>query len=357
MSFTGEPPMRPESKSRRLLSITQAKAKMYEYEVPEQYHIRITRNPANLFPLAVGLLGDLAARANSQDVDENYQNDLRENLHFSAQFFDNFLHSHLEEELDPYLLLLGAASYYLRDLPGSSLVLAKRLGETCPDLGCLGLEDLLLWLLQGDFSTYFDGSDGLYGKHIDGISKWMAHYFGHGSEQDRLFEVAMSLRRIAYNVGTPRQLLFADVIFAIVKKRFENSTWYSLPRYSDLSADHWRDILQKETFIRELWPAQHLLGEHSVFRGKSAVVQMPTSAGKTKATEIIIRSAFLASRTSLAVIVAPFRALCHEIRNSLTESFRNESTRVEELSDVLQVDFEIMGLWDFAGRTLVRCHI
>lgn len=241
-------------------------------------------------------------------------------------------------------MLLGSASYYLRDFPGSSLVLAKRLGETYADLGCLGLEKLLLWLLQSNLSTYFENSDGPYGKHIDGVSRWMVHYFRHGSDQDEFFEHASNLRRIAYDVGTPRQLLFADVSYAIVKKRFENSTWHCLPQYSGLSVDQWKPALQKETFIRELWPGQHLLGKQSVFKGKSAVVQMPTSAGKTKAIELIIRSAFLAGRTSLVVIVAPFRALCHEIRNDLVETFRNESININELSDVLQVDFNLRRL-------------
>ncbi len=129
--------MKPESASQRLLSVTRSKAKMYEYDVPEGDHITIYRDPGNLFPLAVGMLGDLAAQTNWEDADENNQDELKENLQFSAQFFDNYLQSHLQEELDPYLLLLGSASYYLRDLPGSSLVLAKVLGETYPDLGCL----------------------------------------------------------------------------------------------------------------------------------------------------------------------------------------------------------------------------
>jgi superfamily II DNA/RNA helicase len=71
---------------------------------------------------------------------------------------------------------------------------------------------------------------------------------------------------------------------------------------------------------------------------------MPTSAGKTKATELILRSAFLAERVSLAIIIAPFRALCHEIKNSLLEAFHNEPTKVDELSDALQTDFEIAEL-------------
>ncbi|MDY7046702.1 DEAD/DEAH box helicase [Virgibacillus sp. M23] len=83
------------------------------------------------------------------------------------------------------------------------------------------------------------------------------------------------------------------------------------------------------------------MGKHGIFRGESGIVQMPTSAGKTKATEFIIRSAFLSDRTSLTVVVAPFRALCNEISNSLKDTFRNEPVNIDELSDVMQTDFEI----------------
>ncbi len=336
--------MRPERRSQLLLAVTRSKAKMFEYGVPEEHHIKIPQDPAKLLTLAIGLLGDLAARTNSEDVEESYLNELRENLQFSARFFDAYLQSRLKEELNPYLLLLGAASYYLCDLPGSSLVLAKHIGKDCPDLDCLGLEDLLLWLLQADLSTYSKRAEGIYGEYSETISQWLIRFFENGSGQDNLFETAARLRKTAYDNGTPRQLLFADIIFAVVKKRFENSTWHCLPKYSGLYTDQWLHALQKYNFIRELWPAQHLLGKHGVFRGRSAIVQMPTSAGKTKATEIIIRSAFLANRTSLAIIVTPFRALCHEIKNSFIEAFHNESVNVDELSDVLQADFEITEL-------------
>ena len=117
-----------------------------------------------------------------------------------------------------------------------------------------------------------------------------------------------------------------------------------MPSYSGLPRDKWLHALQKDSFIKELWPAQHLLGQANVLKGESAIVQMPTSAGKTKATELILRSAFLAERVSLAIIIAPFRALCHEIKNSLVEAFHNEPIKVDELSDALQTDFEIAEL-------------
>lgn len=333
--------MKPDIRANNLLSITRSKAKMYEFQVPENYHIAIPRDPARLFALSLGLLGDYSAIYWRNGNNGGALTELKQNLQFSARFFDAYKLSHLNENLHPYLILVGSATYYLCDLPGSSRVLSKDLVGDCPDMDCEGLEDMLLWLLQADYSSYFDGSEGIYGPSIDNISRLIIDYFDKGVDQTEILSHADNLRNIAYINGTPRQLLFADIISAIVKKRIENSTWYSLPQYSDLPTNLWSRVLEKESFVRELWPAQHLLGIHGVFKGKSAIVQMPTSAGKTKAIEIVIRSAFIAGRASLAVIVAPYRALCHEINGSLISSFAGDDTTVNELSDVLQKDYDI----------------
>ena len=336
--------MRPEQRSQLLLGVTRSKAKMLEYGIPEEHHIKITQDPAKLFTISIGLLGDLAAAINREEPDPGSLSELKSNLLFSAHFFDSYLQSKLNETLDPYLVLLGSASYYLCDLPGSASVLAKRIDGDCPDLYSDGLEDLLLWLLQAHLGTYFDGAEGLFGGFIDGISKWILQFFENGTGEENLLDLATKLRETAYEFGTPRQLLFGDVIAAVLRKKLENSVWKALPSYSGLSRDKWLHALQKESFIKELWPAQHLLGKANVLKGESAIVQMPTSAGKTKAAELMLRSAFLADRIALAIIIAPFRALCHEIKNSLVEAFHNEPTKVDELSDALQTDFEITEL-------------
>ena len=141
--------MRPEFNSRRLLGITRSKAKMYEYHVPEEEHIAIPRDPARLFSLAIGLLGDLSVLSRIAPEDHDEIDELRENLTFSARFFDAYLSSRLNGELDPYLLLLGSSAYYLCGLPGSAAVLAGRLGRACPDIDGGGLEGILHRLLIG----------------------------------------------------------------------------------------------------------------------------------------------------------------------------------------------------------------
>jgi hypothetical protein len=59
--------MKPEQRSQTLLGITRSKAKMFEYDVPSRYHIKVPQDPARLFTLSIGLLGELAARS-SEDV-------------------------------------------------------------------------------------------------------------------------------------------------------------------------------------------------------------------------------------------------------------------------------------------------
>ncbi len=344
-NFTGGQLMKPEERSQQLLSITQSKAKMYEYGAPSEFHIEVPLDPApaRLFTLTIGLLGDISAQICSGDPDESKVQALKESLTFSARFFDSYLQSRLNPDVDPYLLVLGSAAYYLCDLPGSSKLLIQQLNGAFEDVEGVGLENLLIWVLNSNFedATGNNEIDEKYKEKLIGVKLWLRRYFETGVGDDAYTELANDLRRIVYANGSPRQLLYVDVVFAVIKRKIENSTWFRLPRYSGLGVDQWSETLRKASFVQELWPAQQLIGEQGVFRGKSAIIQMPTSAGKTRAVEIIIRSAFFSNRTSLAIIVAPFRALCHEIRESLTSAFRGENVFINELSDVLQEDFSI----------------
>ncbi len=333
--------MKPERNSYRLLNITRSKAKMYEYDVPLEYHIEIRRDPTNLLTLAVGLLGDLAAQINSTENIELLDED---NIQFSARFFDAYFQSRLNTQLNNYILLMGAVSYYLCDLPGSSIVLTSTIEKKSLELDTMGLDDLLLYILRLEVDDNMNEVDlptnDISSQLIKNLLNVFFAYYNDGMLKDELFSSVKQLRDFCYQNGTSRQLLLADLAGAIIRKRYENSVWSCLPQYSEISVDVWRSVLKKPSFVTELWPAQHLLGKGKVFAGKSAVVQMPTSAGKTKAVEIIIRSGFLSNRASTAVIVAPFRALCHEIGANLKTVFSGENVLIDEFSDVLQADIQ-----------------
>ncbi len=340
--------MKPEEKSRKLLGITRSKAKMHEYHIAVEDHIQIYEDPAKLFILTVGMLGDIAASLNRGTLAEEDYQAFQEGAIFTAEFFDAYENSKLNDLFDPYTQLLGATSFYLANLPGSAFVLAKRF--TSEELFGEGIENLLVWLLRGDYQSDFGDSEGQIGFSLNDCFVAAQKFFITGESSEDVFRTFNALRNFSYEYGSPRQLLLADAVVAVIRLKYKNSSWYSLPLYSDYEKSHWMDMLGKEGSIKELWPAQHLLGKANVFRGVSAVVQMPTSSGKTKAVELILRSTFF-ERGSLAVIVAPFRALCHEIRDDLSYTFDNENIDVEELTDAMIGDFEITKF--FGGKKIV----
>lgn len=331
--------MKPEFNSRRLFGITRSKGKMYELGLPEASHIAVPSNsePQELFILTIGTLGDIAANLNETDnVDNRLTPDMTQELGFSASFFDAFLESRFSEVIARDVTIMAAAAYYLGGRPGSSLVLARRIEKYVDDLA---VDKLLLWVLQGKWLEYPADHHPLFDDLLAQVAIFLTFHFHDGSGLDELKSSLIELRHRAYESASSRELLFIDIISAIVRMRLAASAWTTLPRFTQIPAERWAHVIRRPEFPKELWPSQVLIGQAGLFSGASGVIQMPTSAGKTRSVEIILRSGFLSGRTKLAVVVAPFRALCHEIGSSLRNSFRQDDIKVNELSDALQLDF------------------
>lgn len=342
--------MRPEFNSRRLFGITRSKGKMYELGLPENSHIEIPENsePQELFLLTVGTLGDVAVMlCNAENIDISLAQSTLDELAFSASFFDAFLESRFDQSITLDTTLLAASAYYIARRPGSSLVLSRRI-ETIPQETFV--DNLLHWVLAARWETYPSyNSHKFYGELLSDVTRLLAYHFYDGSNLIELTAVLNSLRKKAYEDGSPRELLFIDIISAIVRMRLAASAWTTLPNFSGVAVNQWVSAIRRPDFPKELWPSQIRIGEAGLFSGESGIIQMPTSAGKTRSVEIILRSGFLSGRTKLAVVVAPFRALCHEIATSLRHAFKEDDVRVNELSDALQLDF-MLEIAEFLGN-------
>ena len=331
--------MRPEFNSRRLFGITRSKGKMFELGLPEALHIAVPVNsePQELFMLTVGTLGDAAATlSDAENIDVPLPPPTVEDLGFSASFFDAFLESRFQDSIARDTTLLAASAYYLARRPGSSLVLARRLAETTEDAP---VDKLLHWTLQSRWANFPNDAHPLFGDALGNVARLLAFHFHDGSNLDELTTALSALRRRAYEGASSRELLFIDIIAAIIRMRVAASSWTTLPGFTGIAAERWATAIRRPEFPKELWPSQMLLGRAGLFSGASGIVQMPTSAGKTRSVEIVLRSGFLSGRTRLAVVVAPFRALCHEIGTSLRHAFREDDVKVNELSDAMQLDF------------------
>ncbi|MBB5341986.1 DEAD/DEAH box helicase [Tunturiibacter gelidoferens] len=339
--------MKPERASRRLDGIAHARARMFEFNVPEGLANLDTAgsDPAELLSLVVGILGDEAARIADLEMEgEGSLGRIIPNEPFALRFAAAFLHAYVSsrygESLATELLLLSAAGYYLCDLAGSAGVLVREAALSGPPLD--HWDALLRWLLTADRVLPPELTESIYSEAQNAVADALQTYFTDGARREDVIASATALRHTAYSRGTPRDLLYADLVAAVARKRLRNAARHVLPPYSGLEPDLWTDVLAKPSFLRELWPSQHVFGERGILQGRSAVIQMPTSAGKTRGIELIIRSAFFSERAKLAVVVAPFRALCTEITGALRAAFKSENVQLNELSDALLVDYSAL---------------
>jgi hypothetical protein len=173
----------------------------------------------------------------------------------------------------------------------------------------------------------------------------LTRHFGLEADvEGEIRAMCAELRASVYDNGSAREVVYADIVTALCARKLENAARTILPPASGLPLASWAEALRKPRFPKELWPAQRRIAEAGLLGGSSGVVQMPTSAGKTRATELIIRSVFLSGRSNLAVIVAPFRSLCHDVRSDLVGAFAGEDIALDEVSDSFLLDVDIAGV-------------
>lgn len=347
--------MRPKATALTILSTARARAKMHEFRVEPANFNALPRDPSILFSLAIGILGDVAAAVADtledtaaapaefpqplgwSEPDEDPQDVLR----FASTFFDAYLNAQLDADLDTEFSLLCAAAYYIAGNVGSATVIIRHMAA--PDLDLAGgLGHLVYSILKNSFIP--NEAPHAHRAMTHKLLSAMSDYFNFDAEAGGIADMCRTLREYFHRSGSSRELLYADIASALCALKLRNAARTILPTASGLESSVWHSALAKLHFPVELWPAQQRIADAGVFAGRSVVIQMPTSAGKTRATEIIIRSAFLSGRAHLAVIVAPYRSLCHDIRGDLVTAFAGENVRLDEASDAYQFDLALDAL-------------
>ncbi len=356
--------MKPEAIARRILSTTRATAKLHEFRVPQEDFIELPRDPSMLFALAVGLLGDVSATIASQtqevtdvpipEVDpippnwDDSDPSPPEALHFASLFFDAYLNSRLDDTITTEFSLLCASAYYLGGNVGSAAVITRQI--EAPELELAGGLGRLVYSILGNNYHAISG-DHVRSELTADLLTALGGFITFQNGSEAVTSRCATLRHRCYANGSPRELLYCDIAVALSLHKLRNSARALLPKTTLLEAEAWRPALGKPHFPVELWPAQQRIAAAGLLQGRSAVIQMPTSAGKTRATELIIRAAFLSQRASLAVIVAPYRSLCHDIRGDLANAFAGEPISLDEASDSYQFDLGLDEL--FAQQTVL----
>ena len=323
-----------KNKSKYYLKKIRAKAKMYEYKVPESIHIEVEKQVKDLILLCIGIVGDVASEIiDITDPPIELSDERKDELYFAARYFDSYFQSKLGKKMNPYYVLMGAVTYYFCDMNGSSKVMMGNLSELNDfQFSAGGLENIVIWLLDNNYKFDINTVDKKYINIVENIIEYHDIFF----DCEDLVEIDFnSIKSYLYQVGSDREILFTEIILAILKKKTYNSCIKLMPLYSGINLTAWIETFKNNMMIREMWASQILLGKDGIFKGKSGVIQMPTSSGKTTSVALTVQAAFLAQRTSVVIIVVPFRALCKEIVFDMESFFSfDESISVTEFSDI-----------------------
>lgn len=344
MLFIRKQLMKPSARGETAAAITRAKGKMFEYRVPLEEHIAIPKEIIleQQFSPAIATLGDYAAEYICKYLGvEPWTATATDELKFYSRTLAAYAETRRADELSPEIILLSAAGYYLAGMPGNSRVMLRRISNFAEPSFSVSLNALRRMLDKPWDDAPHTDTHAAYKI----CSHTRSCLSGNISFQSLLAHIK-EYRAASYESAPATDLLATDLLCATAICRVENSARYGLPDYSGVSADLWEPYLVKSGSLKELWPSQRLLGDAGVYSGKSAIVQMPTSAGKTKAIELVIRSSFISKRTRLAIIVAPYRALCQEITNALTQEFEEDSYTINQLTDSIQPEY-LEGFFEF----------
>lgn len=331
-----------------MLKYQKAKAKLVEYDIPNEAYPKFPLNSNELSYPVVYILSRYA-----ESVIENSAVDREEfspYLGVASQYFDAAVGAKDRTAYDIDFLLSGAAAYFLSDNFGSAKVLCSEYFER-NDLDATTPQKIM-----GNFLGYLLLNRELHINNETPTGKKLCcsllAYYTSGKKPEEIQNILLEYRKEVYAHDNPMEIYFVDILYAVVIVALSRSAWSLLPRYSGLDLSLWSDYLKSQNAPRMLWPAQQLIGEKGILSGQSGIVQLPTGVGKTKSIELIIRSSFASNRATTAIIVAPLRALCNEIANDMISAFGDEAL-VNQFSDVLEDDFSLEIFLDLKPKVLI----
>ena len=333
-------------KSLYFSKLVRSKAKMIEFDIPLESHIPISEDAQKSFLGALAITADTARKYFEDYINhKSFDSQLKNQFHNVAEYFDALLVSGLgnSAEYQDYIAILGTTAYYLGDYNGSSRVMVNYILDDMQLLEeSITLVKVFIDVITDKLFLNHTPIEGKYSSELNTLVESYKNYIL--SKTEFSIDIYRDLQDKVYRNGSDFSVIIVNCLLAVVCKKIDSSSTKLLPEFSGLDFSLWQDYIQSTGSIKELWPSQIELGRKGMFSGKSGIVQMPTSSGKTASINLTLRSAFYSNRIDNALIVAPFRALCREIYRDINAHFVDENNViVSEVFDLPEIsqDFSI----------------
>ena len=168
-----------ERTSKYYLKKVRAKAKMYEYGVPENIHIKVEEQANDLILLSIGVVGDISNEIwNMKQAPIILSKEKEEELYFVSRFFDAYFQSEMSIDLNSYYILMGAVTYYFCNMNGSSKVMMSIMHNLNNfEFSASGLENVIIWLLDGNYKFDVSSIDEKYKSYIIRLINYHNRFF------------------------------------------------------------------------------------------------------------------------------------------------------------------------------------
>jgi len=187
--------------------------------------------------------------------------------------------------------------------------------------------------------------------HLHNGMKGLGDYCLFGDEKyfQSVTDEAAKSTTLFSNYGDVRNSVIMSVLNTSLTMFHERSTWSTIRMYGDVEDPVWKRYLRilaqgpgirgSGSSVVEFWESQlHALEKGLITGNKSFIIQMPTSAGKTRVAEIAILDALIKNRNKKCVYVAPFRALATEIERTFAQTLGEVGYRISSVLGTFETD-------------------
>lgn len=320
------------SKVQYILREAKSRAKQKEFNIDIEDYPKYITDSRDLDYSAVYALSKYVEAIIKKQ--ENNISEFYKDLDVVSQYFNAATNIVREHDYSIDYLLSGASTYFLLDDFGSAKALLDQLLDR--DLENDGRRVLFAVL----YAMYNRDNNKNIPQYDRAIYKEFLTFLDTGNNIENIYDKVKEYISFLLCQQDDLGVYYSQILYAIIEKADNNSSWRLLPIYSNLSIDIWFPFLQQPYAPKILWTAQRLVGEAGLLKGKNGIIQLPTGVGKTKSIELIIRSSFLNNRTNSVIIISPLRALCSEIKADMYKAFGKE-IKINQLSDALQEDYAV----------------
>lgn len=320
------------SKVQYILREAKSRAKQKEFNIDIEDYPKYITDSRDLDYSAVYALSKYVEAIIKKQ--ENNISEFYKDLDVVSQYFNAATNIVREHDYSIDYLLSGASTYFLLDDFGSAKALLDQLLDR--DLENDGRRVLFAVL----YAMYNRDNNKNIPQYDRAIYKEFLTFLDTGNNIENIYDKVKEYISFLLCQQDDLGVYYSQILYAIIEKADNNSSWRLLPIYSNLSIDIWFPFLQQPYAPKILWTAQRLVGEAGLLKGKNGIIQLPTGVGKTKSIELIIRSSFLSNRTNSVIIISPLRALCSEIKADMYKAFGKE-IKINQLSDALQEDYAV----------------